>query len=36
MKVFIHRSAWWMSEGVYHRALKAESEIVEGDVGELL
>jgi len=36
MKAFIHRSARWMPEGVYRRALKAEAEIVEGDLRELL
>jgi len=25
-----------MPEGVYHRALKAEAEIIEGDIGDLL
>jgi len=36
MKAFIHRSDRWMPEGVYHKALKAEAVVVEGDVRELL
>jgi len=36
MKAFIHRGIRWMPEGVYHRTLKAEVEVVEGDIRELL
>jgi len=36
MKAFIHRGIRWMPEGVCRRALKAEAEIVEGDLRELL
>ena len=36
MRGFVHRFARWIPEGVYHRALKAEVEVVEGDVNELL
>jgi len=36
MRAFIHRSVRWMPEGVCRRALKAEAEVVEGDVRELL
>jgi len=36
MRGFVHRFARWIPEGVYHRALKAEVEVVEGDINELL
>ena len=36
MKASIHRLAWWMPEGTYHKALRAEAEVVEGDVSDLL
>ncbi|ADM27465.1 transposase, IS605 OrfB family [Ignisphaera aggregans DSM 17230] len=36
MKVSIHRSIRWMPEGAYHRTLKAEAEVVEGDLEDLL
>jgi len=36
MKAFIHPRAGWMPEGVYHRTLKAEAEVVDGDIGDLL
>jgi len=36
MKVSIHRGIRWVPEGVYHRALKAVAEVVEGDIGDLL
>ncbi|WP_157861128.1 hypothetical protein [Desulfurococcus amylolyticus] len=32
MKAFIHHVAWWTPEGAYHRALKADVEVVEWDV----
>jgi len=36
MKAFIRSGAGRMPEGVYRRALKAEAEVVEGDVRDLL
>jgi len=36
MKASIRSGAGRMPEGVYHRALKAEVEVVEGDTGDLL
>ena len=36
MRVFIHPLAWWIPEGTYYKALKAEVVVVEGDVNELL
>jgi len=36
MKAYIRRSVRWMPEGVYRRALKAEAEVTEGDIGDLL
>jgi len=36
MKAFIRSLAGRMPEGAYRRALKAEAEIIEGDIGDLL
>jgi len=36
MKAFIRSRAERMPEGVYHRTLKAEAEVIDGDVGNLL
>jgi len=36
VKAYIHHNTRWMPEGTYHRALKAEAEIVEGDIRDLL
>jgi len=36
MKASIHRLARWMPEGVYRRAFKAEAEVIEGDLSDLL
>ncbi|WP_054848952.1 hypothetical protein [Vulcanisaeta sp. JCM 14467] len=35
MRVFIHQP-WWMPEGLRYRALKAEAEVVEGSINDLL
>jgi len=36
MKASIHCSARWMPEGAHHRALKAEAEVIKGDLSDLL
>ena len=36
MKASIHLTSRWMPEGTYYKALKAEAEVVEGDVSDLL
>jgi len=36
MRASIRRSVRWMPEGAYRRALKAEAEVVEGDIKDLL
>jgi putative transposase len=36
MRGFIRLSSWWIPEGAYHRALKAEAEVVEGGLNNLL
>jgi putative transposase len=36
MRGFIRQSSWWIPEGAYHRALKAEAEVVEGGLNNLL
>lgn len=37
MKAFIHRSLRWMPEGgTYYKALRAEAEVVNGDINDLL
>jgi len=36
MKAFIRSRVGRMPEGAYHRALKAEAEVLDGDIGDLL
>jgi hypothetical protein len=36
MRGFIRQSARRIPEGVYHRALKAEAEVIEGNLNNLL
>jgi len=36
MKAFIRSRAERMPEGAYHKTLKAEAEVVDGDIGDLL
>jgi len=36
MRGSIRQSAWRIPEGAYHRALKAEAEVIEGSINDLL